>query len=282
VDQSTSSFRFGFLRFGQRRAHAGQRKGTTVGNQDDTGYYMSDIDKALLSSYPSQTTGEAFDTGDASTKTFAHTLANRTGVRTVMYVSVTDGTETFVDDRNGNMTGNLAGTGTVNYATGAVSVTFNSAPANSQAITCSYYYEDATSDGPLDFDTSSLGAGKAKIFRQDDGGTFMAVLPFLDVEYAFHLLKTWAVTTTIDDTAATMRRSTNDFINDGTNDAFKESMRLLSDMYEARSRIAVDNYRLANSNAFSRWIAENPKKWNGIKLLIGGGAATGIGTSLME
>jgi hypothetical protein len=43
-----------------------------------------------------------------------------------------------------------------------------------------------TSDGPLDFDTSSSGAGKAKIFRQDDGGPFMAVLPFLDVEYAFH------------------------------------------------------------------------------------------------
>lgn len=31
----------------------------------------------------------------------------------------------------------------------------------------------------------------------------MAVLPFLDVEYAFHLLKPWAVTTTIDDTSAT-------------------------------------------------------------------------------
>jgi hypothetical protein len=70
-------------------------------------------------------------------------------------------------------------------------------------VTADYYWEDATTDGPLDFDTSSTGAGKAKIFRQDDGGAFMAVLPFLDVEYAFHLLKAWAVTTTIDDTSAT-------------------------------------------------------------------------------
>lgn len=202
VDQSVSSFRFGSLRFGQGRAFAGRRKGTTAGNQDDTGLYLSDIDKALLSSF-TQTTGEAYGTGDGSTKTFAHTLAVVTGKKTAMYPSVTDSVETFVDDRNGNMVGNLGGTGTINYATGAVSVTFTTAPLNLAAITCSYYTEDATSDGPLDFDTSSPGAGKAKIFRQDDGGGFMAVLPFMDVEYCFHLLKAWAVTTTLTDTSAT-------------------------------------------------------------------------------
>lgn len=202
VDQAISNFRFGVFRFGQGRSFAGQRNGTTAGNNDKTGLYLSDIDKALLSSF-TQTTGEAFGTGDGSTKTFPHTLAAVTGKKTCMYPSVTDGTETFVDDRNGNMVGNLGGTGTINYATGAVSVTFNTAPVNLQAITCSYYTEDATSDGPLDFDTGSTGAGKAKIFRQDDGGAFMAALPFLDVVYGFHLLKTWALTTTLDDTSAT-------------------------------------------------------------------------------
>lgn len=202
VDQQTGSFNFGFLRFGQGRAFAGRRKGSTAGNQDDTGLYLSDIDKALLSSY-TQTTGEAYGTGDAVTKTFAHTLAAVTGKKTCMYPSITDTVETFVDNRNGMMVGDMGGTGTVNYATGAVSVTFNTAPSSSQAITCSYYTEDATADGPLDFDTSSTGAGKAKIFRQDDGGPFMAVLPFMDVSYCFHLLKTWALTTTLDDTAAT-------------------------------------------------------------------------------
>ena len=202
VDQLVNSFRFGVLRFGQGRSFAGRRNGTTAGNRDDTGHYLSDIDKALLSAF-TQTTGEGFGTGDGAAPTFTHTLAVVTGKKTAMYPSVTDGVETFVDDRNGGMTGNLGGTGTINYATGAVSVTFNTAPAALAAITCSYYTEDATNDGPLDFDTSFLGAGKAKIFRQDDGGPFMASIPFLDVEYAFHLLKTWAVTTTIADTSAT-------------------------------------------------------------------------------
>jgi hypothetical protein len=203
VDQAVSSFRFGSLRFSQGRAFAGRRYGTTAGNQDLTGMYLSDIDQANLSSF-TQVTGESFGTGNGATLTFTHTLATLASTpKTAMYVAVTDGTESFVDNRDGTLTGSAGGSGTVNYATGAVSVTFNAAPANLAAITCSYYVEDATSDGPLDFDTSSTGAGKAKIFRQDDGGPFMAALNFLDVNYCFHLLKTWALTTTIDDTAAT-------------------------------------------------------------------------------
>jgi len=155
-----------------------------------------------LSSY-TQTTGEAYGTGDGSTKTFAHTLATLNGAKTAMSPSVTDGVETFVADRNGNMLGNLGGTGTVNYATGAVSVTFNTAPLNLAALTCSYYVEDSTSGGPLDFDTSVTGAGKAKTFRQDDGGAFMTVLPFQSVNYAIHALKTWALTIALDDTTST-------------------------------------------------------------------------------
>lgn len=202
VDQAVSSFRFGSFRFGQGRLFAGQRNGTSAGNNDKTGLYLSAIDKALLSAF-THTTGESYGTGDGTTKTFVHTLSVVTGKLTCMYPSVTDGTETFVDDRDGNMVGNLGGTGAVNYATGGVSVTFNTAPTAAAPLTCSYYTEDATSAGPLDFDTSSTGAGKAKIYRQDDGGAFMAVLPFLNVEYAFHALKTWALTTALDDTDST-------------------------------------------------------------------------------
>jgi hypothetical protein len=73
-----------------------------------------------------------------------------------------------------------------------------------------------------------------------------------------------------------MRRATNEFINEGTDDVFKANMRQLSDMFEARTRIAVDNYRLANSNAFSRCMAENPGKTKTIELILGGGAAVGV------
>jgi hypothetical protein len=46
VDQAVNDFRFGTLRFGQGRSFAGQRNGTTAGNLDKTGLYLSYIDKA--------------------------------------------------------------------------------------------------------------------------------------------------------------------------------------------------------------------------------------------
>jgi len=200
-DQSVSSFRFGHLRFNQGRAFAGQRNGTTAGNKDDTGVYLSDIDKALLSSF-TQVTAEAL--GSSGSTTYSGTLAAMgTAGRTCMYIAIKEaGGETLLDDRNGNLVGDAGSTGTINYATGAFSVSFNHTTVG--AVTADYYWELATSDGPLDFDTGSTGAGKAKIFRQDDGGgRLMAILPFLDVNYCLHELKTWALTTTLDDTSAT-------------------------------------------------------------------------------
>lgn len=192
VNQSVGSYRFSQFKVNQGRGFGVQRKGDTAGNNDNTGVYNSYVDKALLSSY-TQTTAEAYGTGNGVTKTFAYTLVNITGKNTAMYPSVTDTVETFTDDRNGGMVGNLGGTGTINYATGAVSVTFNTAPANLQAITCSYYREDSTSTGILDFSGSTFGQGG--VFRQDDGGgNAMALLPINNVEYCFHLLKTWQLT----------------------------------------------------------------------------------------
>lgn len=200
-NQAVNNYRWGVFHIGQNRAFAGQRNGTTAGNKDKTGFYLSYIDKAQLSDF-TQVTGEAYGTGDGTTKTFAHTLSAISAPKTAMYISVTDGTETFVDDRNGNMEGNLGGTGTVNYATGAVSVTFNTAPTNSQAITCSYYHETATSTGVLDFSGGADGQGKS--FRQDDaGGSFMAIFNLNTIEYCFHQLKTWQFTASLDDTEST-------------------------------------------------------------------------------
>lgn len=201
VDQSVSNYRFKVFHIGQNRSFAGQRNGTTAGNKDATGLYLSYIDKAQLSSF-TQVTGEAYGTGDGVTKTVAHTLAVISAPKTAMYVSVTDSVETFTDDRNGNMVGNLGGTGTVNYATGAVSVTFNTAPANLAAITCSYYHETATSTGILDYSGGANGQGKS--FRQDDGGgNLMAIYNLNEIEYCLHLLKTWQLKTSLDDTATT-------------------------------------------------------------------------------
>lgn len=201
VDQSVNNYRFGVFHIGLARSFAGQRNGTTAGNRDKTGLYLSYIDKDQLSDF-TQVTGEAYGTGNGSTQTFTHTLSVISAPKTAMYISVTDTVETFTDDRNGVMIGNLGGTGTVNYATGAVSVTFNTAPTNSQAITCSYYHETSTTTGILDFTGSGNGQGKS--FRQDDGsGSLMAIFNLNTIEYCFHLLKTYQFTATLDDTNST-------------------------------------------------------------------------------
>ena len=87
---------------------------------------------------------EAVGTGNGALLSFAATLA-WTPVRSLdtnygWSVTVTDSVETFTDDGSGTLTGSAGGTGTVNYTTGAVAVTFNAAPAGAASITANYYY----------------------------------------------------------------------------------------------------------------------------------------------
>lgn len=189
VDQSVSSYRFGIAKISQNRMFAGQRNGTTAGNNDKTGVYLSYVDKATLSSY-TQTTGEAV--GSSGSTAYSGTLTQVTGAKTCMYVAIKEATgETLIDDRNGILVGNQGSTGTINYATGAYSVIFNHVTVG--AVTADYYTEDSTSNGVLDFSGSSFGQGAN--FRQDDGGgSLMSILPINNVEYCFHLLRTWQLT----------------------------------------------------------------------------------------
>lgn len=197
VDQSVNNYRFGVFHVGQNRSFAGQRNGTTSGNNDKTGLYLSYIDKDQLSDFTHVT---AESVGASGSLTYSGTLVERTGVRTVMYVEITDGTETFKDDRNGNLVGSAGGTGTINYATGAYSVTF--AVAASGAVTADYYHETATTTGILDYTGGLNGQGKS--FRQDDGGgPLMAIFNINTIEYCFHVLKTWQFTGQLDDTDST-------------------------------------------------------------------------------
>ncbi len=197
VDQLTNNYRFGVYHIGQNRSFAGQRNGTTSGNNDKTGLYLSYIDKDQLSDFTA-VTNEVL--GAAGSLTYSGTLVACTGVRTVMYIEISDGVETFKDDRNGNLVGSAGGTGTINYATGAYSVTFAAIAAGQ--VEADYYHETATSTGILDFTGSANGQGKS--FRQDDGGgNIMAIFNINTIEYCLHKLKTWQLTTTLDDTTTT-------------------------------------------------------------------------------
>src|SRR3990167_1556623 len=170
---------------------------------DRTGVYLSYIDKQTYTNVATENIG----TGDGTTKTFTDTLAFKAGgaKRTCFAITATDGTETFTDDNNGVLTGSAGGTGTINYDTGAISVTFFAAPANLQAITADYQWEDSTNNGIADFTKSTpRTARQGAIFRQDDGGgDIQNVMTYNNVDYCLHEFKTWALAIGADDTDAT-------------------------------------------------------------------------------
>lgn len=105
--------------------------------------------------------------------------------------------EVFNDDRSGIMNSNLGGTGTINYSTGAWSLTFNTAPiSGSNNGIANNNYERSASEGILDFsyNATSRVPGTGNLFRQDDGGGVgQAIWPYQGVEYCFHKLKSWVL-----------------------------------------------------------------------------------------
>ena len=209
VDLSSTAFR-GKFRIKQNRMFLWDRKDTN-GGFDTTGLYGSYIDKDELSDYTAITAETGF-TGAVNgvNQTYTVTLAFKSGQpkRTCMYVSVYAttgaGVETFRDSRNGTLVSNFGGAGTINYATGAVSVVFANAPT-SGSVAADYYWEDSSSAGIADFSKSTpRTAGQGFTFRQDDGGADLQNLFTLgDVEYSMHQRKTWKVTLSSDDTDAT-------------------------------------------------------------------------------
>lgn len=206
LDQGLTDYR-GYVKFGQSRSLLTART-SSAGNKDDkSGLYMSHVDKVSVSSY-TLVTGESF--GSSGSTSYSHTASAKAAKESIFLATVTAtvaaGTETFTDNGNGVLTSNFGGTGTINYATGAMSVTFSAVTTG--AVTCSYYRADETSGGVLDFSFTSptRTAGEGRYFSQfDGGGVLNAVFPLASVFYSFHALKTWQTTipTDDDDTGAT-------------------------------------------------------------------------------
>jgi hypothetical protein len=96
------------------------------------------------------------------------------------------GCEYWIDDKNGNMNSSAGGTGTINYATGAYSINFVTAPSQ---IFAQYYAEQATNKGIADF----VSTGSSFYNQFDGGGDIQALFPFDQVLYSLHLTKSWYV-----------------------------------------------------------------------------------------
>lgn len=198
TDLQTTNYK-GRIFGGQNRIFLVRRKGST-GNKDDTGIYLSYIDARAYTTI----TAEAI--GASGSLTYTGTLAFKAAgaKRTCFGVTFTDGVETFSDNFDGTLTGSAGGTGTINYTTGAYSITFNAVAAG--AVTSTYQHEDSTNTGVADFSFSSPTrvAGQGDVFRQDEGGgVAQSVMPFGDSHFCFHEKKTWDLTLGRDDTTAT-------------------------------------------------------------------------------
>lgn len=103
---------------------------------------------------------EVLGAGDGVTKVFSGNL----GASPIEpgTVTVTDGVEVFVDDGSGRLVGDAGGSGTINYRTGAIAVSFNANVGNTVAVTVDYV---TSIDSVLDqeIDTAEEQSGNAVI-----------------------------------------------------------------------------------------------------------------------
>lgn len=209
VDLSSTAFR-GKVKIKQNRMFLWDEKNSD-GGFDTSGVYGSYIDKDELSDYTAITAEIGF-TGAVNSINKVYTkapLAFKSGQpkRTCMYVSIYAttgaGVETFRDSRNGTLLSNFGGTGTIDYATGNVSVTFFNAPT-AGSVAADYYWEDSTATGIADFSKSTpRTAGQGFVFRQDDAGSDMQnIFSFGSDEYCLHTRKTYKLHLSSDDTSA--------------------------------------------------------------------------------
>ena len=106
-------------------------------------------------------TNEIIGTGDGTETTFTNTLENvpvKHGS-----VSVTDLVENFTDNDDGTLTGDAGGNGTINYATGAISVIFATAPLLDANITANYIRYEYGVTSITGVTTSDIGSFETSI-----------------------------------------------------------------------------------------------------------------------
>jgi hypothetical protein len=119
-----------------------------------SGVYRPLSGNYVVTSYEPPVTGEdalvkgseSIGTGDGVTATFSDGLSG-TPV-SLGSVSVSDGYETFTDSSgSGTLTGDKGGTGSINYQTGSITVSFFLAPGAGKSVIARYLYLKAGANG---------------------------------------------------------------------------------------------------------------------------------------
>lgn len=160
--------------------------GSYIDDQEVGVQYTSVDDEAISGSGATRTGTLGFKAGGAR--------------RTCFNVSFTDGTETISDNFDGTLTGSAGGSGTINYATGAFSITFN---ASATTVTSDYFWEDSAVGGILDYSKSGTrGAGEGFTLKQAEGGdAIQNVVVYSDEIYSFKRRRIYKLTLSDDDTS---------------------------------------------------------------------------------
>lgn len=137
--------------------------------EDPTGLYGSHIDPQNSTVYTSVTSESVGTSGVLAFKS-----GHDTRTCFAVQITVTSTSEIYTDNFNGVLTGSLGGTGSINYMTGAYSI---SAATGGSA---NYQWEDSNIGGVTDFTKSATRlAGEGFVERQDIGGdAIMVVIPF--------------------------------------------------------------------------------------------------------
>lgn len=142
--------------------------------------------------------------GEAITDVASGTLAFKAGgaTRNCFAVTITDTSsgEVFTDNYLGVLTGSLGSTGTINYITGAFTIT-----GQSGAGTATYQWEDSNAGGVTDFTKSATrAAGEGFQIPQDEGGdAILNVLIGPDGYYSMKKQSVYRLFIETDDTAIT-------------------------------------------------------------------------------
>ena len=115
---------------------------------------------------------EGFATGNGISKTYSHGLSEQPVVKGSVHVSGGGG-ETFSDNGSGSMVGSAGGTGSINYDTGAASITYITPPTGD--LTVSYQYAGSgASKAVYTFNVQQNG-NKVRI-ETNQGGTLEGTL----------------------------------------------------------------------------------------------------------
>lgn len=130
--------------------------------ESNTALYGSKIDKQRIGTEYTSVTGEA-TTSLSGTLAFKAGGARRNCFSVAITITATG--EVYTDSYLGTLSGSLGGTGTINYITGAYTL------SNAGVGTAAYQWEDSSANGLTDFGSSATRlAGEGFRLAQDEGG----------------------------------------------------------------------------------------------------------------